>query len=40
MKEVNIRWPSGLKTILKDVKPGLIQVEEPGSNSSKKIAGK
>lgn len=40
MKEVNIRWPSGLKTILKDVKPGLIQVEEPGSNSSRKIAGK
>lgn len=40
MKEVSIKWPSGLKTILKDVKPGLIQVEEPGSNESRKLAGK
>lgn len=40
MKEISIRWPSGVKTILKDVKPGLMQIEEPASNESRKLAGK
>lgn len=40
MKEINIRWPSGLKTVLKDVKPGLIRIEEPEANVTKNLAEK
>lgn len=40
MKEISIRWPSGLRTILKDVKPGLMQIEEPEISGSGKLAEK
>lgn len=38
MKEITIKWPSGLKTVLKNVKPGMMAVEEPGTRDTKKIA--
>lgn len=38
MKEITIKWPEGSKTVLKDVVPGIMNVEEPGTRDSKKIA--
>jgi hypothetical protein len=40
MKEVYIKWASGTRTVLKDVKPGFIKIEEPENRDSEKIAKK